>query len=208
MALTLYHATPSRSTGVRILLEELRAPYELKVINLKKGEENSPEFRAINPMGKVPTIVHHGAVVTEQVAIYTYLADAFPEAGLAPPIVDPLRGPYLRWMAFYGSSFEPAVVDKALQREAPPYSMSPYGGFDTVMAAISQQLAEGPWFLGQKFTALDILWGASLGWMIQFEIIPVSRSIQRFVAAVNARPSVQKIRDDDARISAEQLAKG
>lgn len=207
MALTLYHASPSRSIGVRILLEELKAPYELKVISLKKGEENTPEFRAINPMGKVPTIVHDGAVVTEQVAIYTYLADLFPAAGLAPAIGDPLRGPYLRWMAFYGSAFEPAVMDKALQRESPPYSMSPYGGFDTVMAAISQQLGEGPWFLGERFTALDVLWGSALGWMIQFELIPVSRSIQKFVAAVNARPSVQKIRDDEARIAAEQ-AKG
>ena len=207
MALTLYHATPSRSTGVRILLEELKAPYELKVINFKKGEENLPAFRAINPMGKVPTIVHDGAVITEQVAIYTYLADLFPKAGLAPPIGDPLRGPYLRWMAFYGSCFEPAVVDKALEREAAPYMMSPYGGFDTVMGTISQQLAEGPWFLGSRFSSLDILWGSALGWMIQFELIPVSRSIQKFVGAVNARPSVQKIRDDDARILAE-LAKG
>ncbi len=94
---TLYHSPRTRSQGVRILLEELGAPYELHVLNFKLEEQHKPDYLAINPLGKVPAIEHAGAVVTEQVAIYIYLADAFPAAGLAPAIGDPLRGPYLRW---------------------------------------------------------------------------------------------------------------
>ena len=104
---TLYHSPRTRSQGVQILLEELGAPYELHVLNFKLEEQHKPDYLAINPLGKVPAIEHAGAVVTEQVAIYIYLADAFPAAGLAPAIGDPLRGPYLRWIALYGSAFEP-----------------------------------------------------------------------------------------------------
>src|SRR5664279_1806432 len=101
--LTLFHLPNTRSTGALILLEELGAPYELHVLNRKISEQRSAPFLAVNPMGKVPALLHDGALVTEQAAIYIYLADLFPEAGLAPAIGDSLRGPYLRWMVFYGS---------------------------------------------------------------------------------------------------------
>src|SRR5262245_65827460 len=92
---TLYHAPNTRSGGTRILLEELEADYELHVLDLKRNAHRSPEYLAVNPMGKVPAIRHGDAIVTEQVAIYLYLADLYPETGLAPPIGHPLRGPYL-----------------------------------------------------------------------------------------------------------------
>ena len=135
--LIFYHSPHTRATGVRILLEELGAPYELRVLNRQAEEQRSPDFLAINPSGKVPTIVHDGAIVTEQVAIYIYLADAFPSVGLAPPIGDALRGPYLRWLAFYGSSFEPALVDKHLGREPGSRGMSPYGDYPTVIETVA-----------------------------------------------------------------------
>ena len=100
---TFFHAPNTRSTGVLTLLEELGCDYDLHVLNLKNGEQRKPEYLAINPMGKVPAIRHGDAVVTEQPAVYLYLADLFPEAGLAPAIGDALRGPYLRWLVFYGS---------------------------------------------------------------------------------------------------------
>lgn len=201
MSLTLYHAAPSRSAGARALLAELGVDYELKVLNLKEREEYKPEFLAINPMGKVPTIVHNSAVVTEQVAIYTYLADAFPAAKLAPPIGDPLRGPYLRWMAFYGSSFEPAIVDLAADRQPPPYSMSPYGNVDTVMATLWKHL-EGaqPWFLGEQFTALDVLWGSALTWMAKFEIIQLTKPAEEYLKRVNARPAIMRAAAAEAEL--------
>ena len=130
--LILYYAPQTRATGVRILLEELGADYDVHVLNIRRGEQRTPDFLAVNPLGKVPTIVHDGAVVTEQAAIYQYLADAFPERGLAPPIGDTLRGPYLRWLAFYGASFEPAMVDKHEKRVSANAMMSPYGSVDAV----------------------------------------------------------------------------
>jgi glutathione S-transferase len=105
--ITLHHAPNTRSTGALILLEELGAPFELHLLNMKAGEQREPAYLAINPMGKVPAVTHGDALVTEQVAVFLYLADLFPQAGLAPAIGDPLRGPYLRWMVFYGSCFEP-----------------------------------------------------------------------------------------------------
>jgi glutathione S-transferase len=161
--ITLFHSPQTRSTGALILLEELHADYRLQLLDLRGRQEHlQPAFLAINPMGQVPTIRHGDAVVTEQIAIVLYLADLYPEAGLAPPIGDPLRGPYLRWMAFYGSCFEPAVfepamVDRALKREAAPVATSPYGDFDAVLATLLDQLAQGPYFLGERFTALDLL---------------------------------------------------
>ena len=87
---------------------------------MKAGEQRGAAYLAINPMGKVPAVLHGDALVTEQGAVYTYLADLFPQAGLAPTLGDPLRGPYLRWMFFYGSSFEPAVVDRSMKRDPAP----------------------------------------------------------------------------------------
>ena len=149
---TFFHAPNSRSTGVLTLLEELGCDYDLHVLNLKNGEQRKPEYLAINPMGKVPAIRHGDAVVTEQPAVYLYLADLFPEAGLAPAMGDPLRGPYLRWLVFYGSSFEPAVIDRSQQREPAPMATSPYGDYDTMLGALTGQLARGPYLLGDRFS--------------------------------------------------------
>ena len=202
MSLVLYHASPSRSAGTRALLAELGAEYELKVLNLKEREEYKPEYLAINPMGKVPTIVHNGAVITEQVAIYTYLADAFPQAKMAPPIGDPQRGPYLRWMAFYGSCFEPAIIDLALKREAPPYSMCPYGNVDTVMSALWKHIETAqPWFLGEQFTALDVLWGSALTWMAKFELVQLTKPAEEYLIRVNARPAIQRAAVEESKLS-------
>jgi glutathione S-transferase len=103
---TLFHAPNTRSLGALALLEELGADYRLKAPDLKAGEQRKPEFLAINPMGKVPALLHADAVATERVAIYIYLTDHYPEPGLAPAIGDPLHGPYPRWLVFYGSGFE------------------------------------------------------------------------------------------------------
>src|SRR4030088_1085807 len=119
-ALVFSHSPSIRSSGTRILLEELSAPHELRVVNMKAGEQRQPAFLAVNPMGKVPAILHRGALVTEQAAIFIYLADLFPKAGLAPATDDRLRGPYLRWLGYYGSSFEAAVVDPGLKRDPGP----------------------------------------------------------------------------------------
>jgi glutathione S-transferase len=202
--LTLFHSPNTRSTGVRILLEELGAPYRLQVLDMKAGEQRQPAYLAINPMGKVPAIRHGDALVTEQVAIYLYLADLFPAAGLAPPIGDPLRGPYLRWIAFYGSCFEPALIDRAQKREAAPLSMSPYGDYDTMLKTLTDQLARGRWLLGERFSAADVLWGTALAWTTMFGLVPALPLIKDYVDRVNARPSFAAVRARDAALAAAQ----
>ncbi|MDB5765139.1 MAG: gstA1 [Herminiimonas sp.] len=199
---TLFHSPNTRSAGALILLEELGADYRLHVLNMKAGEQRSPEYLAINPMGKVPALKHGDALVTEQPAIFLYLADLFPEAGLAPAIGDPLRGPYLRWMVYYGSCFEPALIDRAQKREPAPPSTSPYGDYDTMLKTLTDQLAKGPYLLGDNFTAADVLWGTALTWTTMFQLVPALPVIQSYIERVNARPSVAKVKAKDAELAA------
>lgn len=198
--LTLYHTPRTRSTGALILLEELGVPYGLEIVDQKGGQQHTPAYRAVNPLGKVPALRDGDAMVTEQVAIFLHLADLFPERALAPALGDPLRGPYLRWMVFYAAAFEPALVDRALQREPGQRGMSPYGAFDTVMDAVSGMLAPGPWILGDRFSAADLLWGIALGWTMMFGIAPRRPEYEALVARIEARPAVQAARAKDAAL--------
>ncbi|MGE0582233.1 MAG: glutathione S-transferase family protein [Steroidobacteraceae bacterium] len=200
---TLYHSPNTRSTGALNLLEELGMPYELKALDMKGGEQREAPYLAINPMGKVPAVKHGEAIVTEQGAIYIYLADLWPQAKLAPAIGDPLRGPYLRWLVFYGSSFEPAMVDRALKREPGQASTMPYGDVDTTIATLKGQLAKGPWILGDRFTAADVLWGTALTWMIAFGLLPTEAPFKGYTERWNQRPSVARVREIDAKLAAQ-----
>jgi glutathione S-transferase len=203
---TLYHSPNTRSSGALILLEELGAPYELHVLNMKAGEQRQPAYLAINPMGKVPALKHGDALVTEQVAIFLYLADLFPEAGLAPPVGDRLRGPYLRWMVFYAACFEPAVIDRATEREPAPMPMSPYGDYDTMLKTLIGQLAKGPYILGQRFSAADVLWGTALTWTTMFKLVPELPEIMNYLNRCDARPSIAKVKAIDAELAATHEA--
>ena len=201
---TLYHSPHTRSTGALILLEELGAPYDLHVLNMKAGEQRQPAYLAVNPMGKVPALRHGDAIITEQVAVYLYLADLFPKAGLAPQIGDPLRGPYLRWMVFYAACFEPAVVDRAAKHEPAPQTMSPYGDYDTMLNTVVAQLANGPYLLGERFTAADVLWGTALGWTTMFGLVPKLPEITAYVNRVGSRPAAARVQAKDAELAAAQ----
>ena len=197
---TFYTNPMSRGQIVRWALHEAGADYEQVLVDwADKGALDKH-----NPMGKVPAIRHGDAVVTEQPAVYTYLADLFPEAGLAPRIGDPLRGPYLRWLVFYGSSFEPAIIDRSQQRAPAPLASSPYGDYDTMLGALTGQLSRGPWLLGERFTAADVLWGVALAWTTGFKLVPALPSIQAYVERVNARPAVARAREKDARLAEAQ----
>ena len=198
---TLYHSPNTRSSGSLTLLEELGVPYELHVLNMKAGEQRQPAYLAINPMGKVPALRHGDALITEQVAIFLYLADLFPEAGLAPPIGDPLRGPYLRWMIFYAACFEPAVIDRSTQKDPAPLRMSPYGDYDTMLKTLTDQLAQGPYLLGERFSAADVLWGGALTWTTMFKLVPELPVIMSYVQRAASRPAVARVRAKDAELT-------
>ncbi|PXW94702.1 glutathione S-transferase [Sphaerotilus hippei] len=198
--LTLFHSPRTRSTGIRILLEELEAPHRLQPVDVAGGEQRQAGYLAINPMGKVPAVLHQGQLITEQAALCIFLADLFPAAGLAPAIDEPLRGPYLRWLVFYGSCFEPAVLDRALQRAPAPLSMCPYGDWETTMATLGEQLSLGPFLLGERFSAADVLWGIALRWVTEFGLVPSTPVIRAYVDRVVSRPAAQRVLGEEAAL--------
>ncbi|MEM9632620.1 MAG: glutathione S-transferase family protein [Pseudomonadota bacterium] len=200
----LFYAPQTRATGVRVLLEELGAPYKLNVLNFKLGENRQSDYLKINPSGKVPVIRRGDAIITEQVAIYLYLADLFPERGITPALDDPQRGPYLRWFVYMASCFEPALVDRALNREEPPHSMSPYGTFDTVMENMRVRLANGPYVLGERMTAVDIMWAMGLRWGMMFGIVPEFEEFKTFTDNYFQRDAPRKVLEEDQAMAAEQ----
>jgi glutathione S-transferase len=202
--ITLYYAPNTRATGALALMEELGVPYNLEVLNFKAGEQRSPKYLAVNPMGKVPAVVHNGALVTEQPAVYLYVADLYPDKGLAPQIGSPLRGPYLRWFVYYGSSFEPAILDRSQKRAPAPASMCGYGDFDTMLKTLNDQLRKGPWILGDTFTAADVLWGVALHWTTGFGLVPETPEIKSYVERVYARPAIQRAHAKDAEYASRQ----
>lgn len=204
--ITLFHSPQTRSSCMLALLEELGAPYELHILNMKMGEQRQPAYLAVNPAGKVPAIRHGDAIITEQVAIAMYLADLFPEAGLAPAIGDPSRGPYLRWLVYYAACFEPAVTDKSLNREPASRSRSPYGDYDEVLEIVTRQLSKAPYLLGDKISAADIVWGMALMWTMMFKVVPETPVFTDYAKRITSRPGFQTAWAIDARLAAEHEA--
>ena len=185
------------------LLEALGADYRLQVLDLKAGAHLAPAYLAINPLGKVPAILHGGALVTEQVAIYLYLADLYPQAGLAPALDDPARGPYLRWMAIYGACFEPAMVDKAMHREPLPRMMSTYGDIDTLLQMLDAQCASGPYLLGAVMSAADLLWAGALAWMRDFGLLAPAPATAAYITRMHGLAAFERSRQIDAALLAD-----
>ena len=201
--LTLYHISPSRSSIVLWLLEEIGHPYELRVLNMSKGENREPPFLAVNPMGKVPTLVHDGQVITEVGAVCCYLAETFAEGRLAVPMGDPRRGTYLKWLFFMHSCLEPAMIDRMLERPPAPRQMLGYGDFDTMLAVVAEALTPGPWLLGEQFTAADVVIGSSLRWGRMTGTIPEHPDILGYVARLEARPALRRASQKDEALAAE-----
>ena len=188
---TLYFNPLSRARTAHWMLEEVGAPYDLKLLDFAKKEHKTPEFLAINPMGKLPTIVHRGTVVTESAAICAYLADAFPAAGLAPKVDDPARGAYYRWLFFASGCVEPAVIDRMLKRPpAERVSAVGYGTFEDTMNALETALKKGPYLLGQTFTAADVYMAGQLGFgMLLAKAIEPRPVFQAYLSRCVERPA-------------------
>jgi glutathione S-transferase len=197
--LKLYHASPSRSSVTLWMLEELGEPYEIELLSLKNGDQHKPEYLAVNPMGKVPTLDDGGTIVSEVSAICCYLADAYPKAGLAPAVHDKLRGPYLKWLFYVPSCVEPAVLDKAMNRPPPPRSTAGWADYDTVIEVLRGATAKAsPYLLGERFTAADVVVGASLRWLMQFKLIPELPEFVAYTGTLKARPALQRQLGKDA----------
>lgn len=191
--IVLYYNPQSRAAITRWMLEEVGADYAIEPVDFAAGTHRTPEFLALNPMGKIPTLVlDDGTVLTENAAIITWLADAFPEARLAPPPASSERGTYYRWLFFTGSCFEPALTDR-LTREIDESSKKSlgWGDYDDVLDTYEKALKPGPYLLGEMFSAADVYVGASLAWAGLFNAprVKESRIIQDYVARVTARPA-------------------
>jgi glutathione S-transferase len=185
---------------VRWMLEEIAQPYRTEIVDYGPAMK-SAEYRSINPMGKVPALRHGDAVVTECGAICAYLADAFPEAELAPKPGSRERGPYYRWLFFAAGPVEAATTNKALGFEAPAErrGMVGYGSLPEVLNALEAAVSTGPYLLGDKFTAADVYLGSQMGWGMQFGTIEKRPTIERYWQGIKDRPAAIRAREiDDA----------
>jgi glutathione S-transferase len=198
--LVFYTHPMSRGRIVRWMLEEIGQPYRTELLEFGTTMK-APEYLALNPLGKVPTIRHRGTVVTEAAAICAYLADAFPEAGLAPPSGDPARGPYYRWMFFAAGPVEAAVSNRSLGFDVPQErrGMVGYGSLDEVVAALERAVSQSEYIAGDRFTAADVYVGSQIGWGMMFGTIEKRPAFQQYWARIAARPAAIRAREiDDA----------
>ncbi|MEL7491205.1 MAG: glutathione S-transferase family protein [Pseudomonadota bacterium] len=187
---TLYHCPQTRGGTTLWMNEELGAPCRVEIVDIRQGAQKKPDYLAINPMGKIPALVHGDTVVTEGAAICAYLADAYPEKGLAPAHDDPKRGAYFRWMFFAPSCIEPAMLDKfsGTVRENP--GSAGHGAIDDVLTTIDHALATGPYLLGDRFSAADVIFGSTLNFAMMFGAFEKKPLYTEYVDRLMARPAV------------------
>jgi glutathione S-transferase len=198
--LIFYTNPQSRGRIVRWMLEEVGQPYRTELLDYGT-KMKAPAYLAVNPMGKVPALKHGDTTVTEGAAICAYLADAFPEAGLAPPPGDRLRGPYYRWLFFAAGPIEAAASNKALGFVVPEgrERMMGYGTYAEAMNALEGAVSTGDYLVGDQFTAADVYVGSHIGFGLQFGTIEKRPAFERYVARISARPAAiraAKIDDD------------
>jgi glutathione S-transferase len=199
-ALTFYTNPMSRGRIIRWMLEEVGCDYETVLLDYGTTMK-APEYLAINPMGKVPAIRHGETVVTEAAAICAYLADAFPDAGLAPPPGNPRRGPYYRWLFYAAGPVEAIVTGKALNLLAPDdkKAMAGYGSYEEVLDTLERAVSAGPYLCGDQFTAADLYVGSQLGFAMQFGMIEKRPAFGTYVATLMERPAAKRaVEIDDA----------
>src|SRR5277367_4122933 len=202
--IVFYHNPMSRGRMVHWMLEEIGAPYRIELISFDKGENRKPAYLAVNPMGKIPAIVHRGTVITETGAIITYLADAFPASKLAPAAGDAARGTYLRWMFFGQGCIEPAIIDRMLSR--PPADRPTalgYGNYDDVLNTVEKALAPGPYILGNYFSAVDVYIASQLGFGLMTKSLEPRPIFQGYVGLVSQRPAYQRFNAQSEKLAAK-----
>lgn len=200
--LIFYTNPQSRGRIVRWMLEEVGVPYETQVLEYGTTMK-APEYLAINPMGKVPAIVLNGSVVTEGAAICAYLADAFPQAGLAP--TESERADYYRWLFFTAGPMEAALTNKVVFGDSPAdkQQMLGYGTYASVMDALSQAVQAHSYIAGDRFTAADVYIGAQIGWGLQFGTIEKRAEFGEYFERVSQRDAFKRAQQLDDALAQE-----
>jgi glutathione S-transferase len=188
----LYWSPRSRSFSSLWLMEETGQPYERVLIDISTGAQRRAEYLAINPMGKVPALRDGEATLAEAAAIAAYVAERYPEAGLAPKLGDPLRAKYLYWLFFGPGCIEPAIVQLATKLEMNPIAAG-WGDSQRVIDVLDVALQKGPWILGEPFSAADIVIGSGLNFAVRlFKVIPSRPSFDAYIERCMARPAFQR----------------
>jgi glutathione S-transferase len=191
--LVFYTHPQSRGRIAHWMMEELGQPYRTVWLNFGP-EMKSADYKAVNPMGKVPALQYGSVVVTEAAAVCAWLADAFPQAGLAPAPTSLERAPYLRWLFFAAGPLEQAATAKALGWTVPEgrEGMAGFGSLADTLNALETALRPGPYICGQQFTAADVYVGSSLAWGLMFGTIEARPVFVDYVARLKARPASQR----------------
>jgi glutathione S-transferase len=207
--LILYTNPMSRGRIARWMLEEVGQPYKTEVLDYASSLK-APAYLAINPMGKVPALRHADAIVTETAAICAYLADAFPQAGLAPPPGHRLRAPYYRWLFFTAGPFEAAASNKALGFVVPPERerMMGYGNIGLVLKTLEDAVARSPYLVGDSFTAADLYVGSQIGYGLMFGTIEKRPAFEQYWQRLSNRPAYLRAKALDDALVAQQKAAG
>lgn len=189
--LILYTNPQSRGMIARWMLEEVGVAYRTVVLEYG-APMKAPDYLALNPMGKVPTLVHNGAVVTECAAICAYLAETFPEAGLAPRPHE--RAAWFRWLFFGAGPLEAAIINRALGIEVPAERERSvgYGNFTRVMDTLEVAVSASPYLAGDRFTAADVYLGAQIGWGLQFGTMERRPAFETYWARLAGRPALAR----------------
>jgi glutathione S-transferase len=186
--LVLHHHPFTRAANVVWMLEELGCPYTLKYVDVMAGEQRTPEFRRINPMGKVQVLVDGEQVVTESAAIGLYLADRYGYGTLAPKIEAEERGTYLRWSCFAPSVIEPGAYAQGAKWEYRA-AQAGWGEYETMVATIEQAIGQGPWLLGDQFTMADVIFGGTVRSLLLFKMLDARPALVAYAERLSARPA-------------------
>jgi glutathione S-transferase len=203
--IVLYHNPMSRGRIALWMMEEVGVPYRVELLEFEKQQQKSPEYMRLNPMGKIPTLVHNGTVVTEAAAICAYLADAFPATNLAPATSDPARGTYLRWFFFAANCLEAAVVDRMFNR--PPVERKGaigYGSYEDALGTLeSAAIAPGPFILGERFSAADVYIASAIGWGLMTKAIEPRPAFLAYTARATDRPAFKRANEKNNAFAAQ-----
>ncbi len=176
------------------MLEELGVPYDVVILDIAAEEHKKPEYLAINPMGKIPSLMHGDKLVTESTAIVMYLAETFPEAGLEVSSSAPLRNEYLRWSYFSPGTMEPAIISKAMGFDAQEYK--PFADIESVVTTLVSALDGHEFLVGDTFTAADVIIGSSINWGLNLmPVLPKHPVLTQYWAQLEQRPAWQKVAD-------------
>lgn len=202
-AITFYTNPMSRGQIVRWMLEEVGQPYDMVVLDYGEGGMKSADYLAINPMGKVPAIVHAGQTVTECAAICAYLADAFPAAGLAP--APEKRAGYYRWLFFAAGPVEAAVTNRTLGFTVPEgrERMAGYGSYDEAMDVLERAVSGPAWICGDQFTAADVYAGSQIDWGLHFGTIASRPAFEAYATRLRERPAYKRQKELDGALIAQ-----